>query len=89
MKPRWVSACLLLLGTFWFSSVAAQERKPSAQEKAAAIALADEGLEHYDAGQYAEALVAFREAEQKIHAPTFREWPCCPIAFLGIYDAAR
>ncbi|WP_437328395.1 tetratricopeptide repeat protein [Sorangium sp. So ce381] len=72
MKYCSVAACLLLLlGTSWPSVVTAQEQPTSAPEKAAAIALADQGWAHYKAGRYAEAINAFREAEQRIHAPTF------------------
>lgn len=71
MEHRSAAVCLLLLGTLCSQAAMAQQEQPSAQEKAAAIALADKGLEHYEAGRYTEALTAFGEAEQKIHAPTF------------------
>ncbi|MGK4006744.1 tetratricopeptide repeat protein [Sorangium sp. So ce1036] len=71
MGYRSVAACLLLFGTLLASPVAAQAQQPSAQAKAAAIARADEGWAHYEAGRYTEALQAFREAEATIHAPPF------------------
>lgn len=51
--------------------MAAQAQQPSAQAKAAAVARAEEGWTHYEAGRYAEALQAFREAEATVHAPPF------------------
>lgn len=48
----------------------AQPAPPTPHAKATARALADRGLEHYEAGRYTEALRAFHEAEAAIHAPT-------------------
>jgi hypothetical protein len=44
---------------------------PGADVKAAARAAADRGQQLFDAGQYAEAIAAFQEADKIFHAPTF------------------
>ncbi|MGK4006746.1 hypothetical protein WMF31_29260 [Sorangium sp. So ce1036] len=71
MGYRSVAACLVLFGTLLAWPVAAQGQQTSAQTKAAAVARADEGWAHYEAGRYTDALQAFREAEATIHAPPF------------------
>ncbi|MGK3965767.1 tol-pal system YbgF family protein [Sorangium sp. So ce118] len=48
----------------------AEPAPPTPHGKATARALADRGLDHYEAGRYAEALRAFHEAEAAVHAPT-------------------
>lgn len=59
-----------LLGMFFATPAMAEETQPTAQSKAAARALAEEGRSFYDAGRYEAALKSFREAEAKVHAPT-------------------
>ncbi|WP_441288189.1 tetratricopeptide repeat protein [Sorangium sp. KYC3313] len=43
--------------------------QPTQAAKAAALALADKGWEHFQAGRYEEALAAFRDAYDQVHAP--------------------
>ncbi|WP_437735853.1 tetratricopeptide repeat protein [Sorangium sp. So ce1335] len=59
------------LGVLVAIPAAAEEKEPTAQAKAAARSHADEGWNLYNAGRYEEAIEAFREAEAKVHAPTF------------------
>lgn len=76
MQRRAIGAALLvcaaLSGAFAAPEALAQ---PSAQvleqAKAEAKAAANRGQALYDQGNYEEAIGAFREAEQKFHAPTF------------------
>ncbi|WP_437837496.1 tetratricopeptide repeat protein [Sorangium sp. So ce1153] len=67
--------CLLIgalsLGVLAATPAAAEEKVPTPQAKAAARSFADEGWNLYTAGRYEEALKAFREADAKVHAPTF------------------
>lgn len=44
---------------------------PPAQVRKAALARAKQGWTYYGQGRYEEALKAFREADSKVHAPTF------------------
>jgi tetratricopeptide (TPR) repeat protein len=67
-SPRAGAFLLLLLLA---APAAAQEPRRPAQTSAAAVALADQGWEHYQAGRYAEALKAFRDADATQHAPPF------------------
>ncbi|WP_437985234.1 hypothetical protein [Sorangium sp. So ce117] len=71
MNHRSAAASLLLLGVLCTSPAAAQDAPALAQNKAAAVALAEQGWAHYEAQRYAEALLAFRQAEAKAHAPPF------------------
>jgi hypothetical protein len=72
MRYLWSLACAIALGVLIPHQAGAQEPAPpdSEQVKEKARALADRGYELYQAGQYAEALEAFREAERDYHAPT-------------------
>ncbi|WP_437915444.1 hypothetical protein WME73_09085 [Sorangium sp. So ce302] len=71
MNHRSAAASLLLLGVLCTSPAAAQDAPALAQSKAAAVALAEQGWAHYEAQRYAEALLAFRQAETKAHASPF------------------
>ncbi|XXX79610.1 tetratricopeptide repeat protein [Sorangium sp. So ce134] len=46
-----------------------QQSQPTAEAKLAARALANKGVELFDAGRYEDALTAFRGAEALVHAP--------------------
>jgi hypothetical protein len=61
----------LLLTSFAEARAVAQEPSAPAQVREAALARAKQGWMHYRADRYEEALKAFREAEAKVHAPTF------------------
>lgn len=61
----------LLLGVLCASPAIAQVGRTPPQSKAAAVALAEQGWDHYEKRRYAEALQAFREAESTVHAPPF------------------
>lgn len=64
--------CLLLAGVLCASPATAQTGQTSPQQdKKAATGLAERGWKHYEAGQYTEAVDAFREAEAKAHSPAF------------------
>ncbi|KYF82042.1 hypothetical protein BE11_21965 [Sorangium cellulosum] len=68
--PRLSSVVTSLVAMLVTAPSLAQPAPPTPHAKATARALADRGLEHYEAGRYAEALRAFHEAEAAIHAPT-------------------
>ncbi|WP_437992978.1 tetratricopeptide repeat protein [Sorangium sp. So ce145] len=70
MRCRSTGVCLLL-SALCASPAAAQDGPALAQSKAAAVALAEQGWAHYEAQRYAEALLAFRQAEAKAHASPF------------------
>ncbi|WP_437637790.1 tetratricopeptide repeat protein [Sorangium sp. So ce854] len=72
MRHGSVGFYLLLASILCASSAAAQATQTSPQQdKAVAVALAEQGWEHYQAHRYTEALRAFHEAETKAHAPAF------------------
>ncbi|AUX40720.1 uncharacterized protein SOCE26_021210 [Sorangium cellulosum] len=70
MRYRLLSVGVLLLGALVPAPAIAEETAPTAQSKAAARSLADEGWNLYTAGRYEDALKAFSQAEAKVHAPT-------------------
>lgn len=49
---------------------AAAQQAAADGAKRAARELADKGYEHYESGEYAQAVVYFRQAETKFHAPS-------------------
>jgi hypothetical protein len=51
------------------ATAAGQQSQPTAEAKLAARALANKGVELFDAGRYEDALTAFRGAEALVHAP--------------------
>lgn len=69
---RSVQICRVLLLLALCTRTAAAQPLGTAPEdgREQARALADRGYEHFQAGRYAEALTAFREAERLYHAPT-------------------
>ncbi|WP_437309025.1 hypothetical protein [Sorangium sp. So ce388] len=71
MHSRRLLIGALSLGVLVATPAAAEEQAPTAQAKATARSLADEGWNLYTAGRYEEALEAFSRAEAKVHAPTF------------------
>ncbi|WP_437735855.1 tetratricopeptide repeat protein [Sorangium sp. So ce1335] len=70
MRYRHWGIASLLLGLLIANPAMAEETAPTAQPKATARALANEGKVLYDAGRYEDALRSFREAEAIVHAPT-------------------
>jgi hypothetical protein len=63
--------CAFVLGALTARSAGAQQSPEEIQQaKASAREFADRGSELFEAGRYAEALEAFREAERHYHAPT-------------------
>jgi tetratricopeptide (TPR) repeat protein len=64
-----VAPCALVAGPLCERPAAAQPA-PNDAAKRAARELADKGYEHYEAGEYAQAVVFFRQAESKFHAPS-------------------
>ena len=73
---RTITSLLLAAAPFALLASPACERHAAAQTastdaaKRAARELADKGYEHYEAGEYALAVVFFRQAESKFHAPS-------------------
>lgn len=72
MRRLAVALCALALGALTSRTVDAQQATTENIElaKLKARQLANSGAEHFEAGRYAEALDAFRQAEQHFHAPT-------------------
>lgn len=72
MRRLGICAYAVVLGALTPLPAGAQQAETGNVElaKARARALANRGAELFEAGQYAEALEAFREAEQRYHAPT-------------------
>ncbi|WP_437679320.1 hypothetical protein [Sorangium sp. So ce131] len=71
MRHRCLVISALLLGVLVSAPATADDKEPTAQAKAAARLLADEGWRLYSAERYEDALKSFTEAEAKVHAPTF------------------
>jgi len=78
-------ASTLVLGT----AGAAAQADASEQERKAARALADKGLELFEAGHYEEALDRFQRAETVIHAPTHLLYMARALRRLGQLVEAR
>lgn len=74
--PRTILAVLLAVAPCALATSVVRERPAAAQPASAETAkrlareLADKGYEHYEAGEYAQAVVYFRQAEAKFHAPS-------------------
>lgn len=66
-----IAVVLALSATSTFiASPAAAQPPPVEDWKRAARELADKGYEHYEAGDYANAVKYFRDAESRFHAPS-------------------
>ncbi|CAN91764.1 hypothetical protein predicted by Glimmer/Critica [Sorangium cellulosum So ce56] len=63
--------------------------QPTQAAKAAALALADKGWEHFEAGRYEEALAAFRDAYDQVHAPPILRFVARSCERLGRLIEAR
>ncbi|WP_437716531.1 tetratricopeptide repeat protein [Sorangium sp. So ce448] len=63
--------------------------QPTQAAKAAALALADKGWEHFQAGRYEEALAAFRDAYDQVHAPPILRYAARSCERLGRLIEAR
>jgi hypothetical protein len=66
-----MAMCALLLANLAAAPAMAQKSPPTAQAKETALTRAKQGWALYRTGRYEEALKAFREAESRVHAPTF------------------
>lgn len=71
-RVRETFLCVALLGAFPAAAYGQPAPESIEAAKEAARIAADKGQEHFDAGRYKEAIAAFRDADQKFHAPTIQ-----------------